>query len=77
MSGKSGPIRDAFMLGRVLAAQRRQRGFTQAGLASAIGTHAPMLSHLEQGHATTQLELVFQILRELGLELQVVEPCPH
>ena len=63
------------MLGRVLAERRRRRGLTQASLARTVGVHAPRLSHLEQGHATGQLALVFQVLRELGLALQVVEPC--
>ncbi len=71
----TGRIRDASMLGRALAEHRRRQGLTQARLAAVLGTHAPMLSHIEQGHATAQLDLVFLILRELGLELQVVEQC--
>ena len=68
-------VRDPLMLGRVLAASRADRTLTQAALAAAIGTYPDQLSRIEQGHATAQLDLVFQVLRELGLELRVVPTC--
>jgi HTH-type transcriptional regulator/antitoxin HipB len=69
------PIRDSVMLGRALAERRAASGLTQAALAEAVGTYPDQLSRIELGHATAQLDLVFQVLRELGLELQVQAVC--
>ena len=69
--GSSAPIRDAEVLGSVLAELRRGSGLDQADLARRVGVHRPALSHLETGRAVAQVELIFRVLRELGYEIRL------
>jgi HTH-type transcriptional regulator / antitoxin HipB len=64
-------IRDARTLGAVLADFRRERGVDQDSLANQLGTYRPTLSRLENGHAVAQIELLFQIIRALDLEMTI------
>lgn len=67
-------VRDAQVLGRVLAAARKDAGLTQAQMADILGVFRDQLSRIEQGKATQQLDLVFQIIRELGLAMRIERP---
>jgi transcriptional regulator with XRE-family HTH domain len=55
----------------VLAELRRLHGLDQAELARRVGAHRPALSHLENGRAVAQVELIFRVLRELGYEVRL------
>jgi len=65
------PIHDTATLGEALAHLRLSMNVDQRVLAERIGTHRPVISRLENGHAVAQLELVFKILRELGHQLRI------
>jgi HTH-type transcriptional regulator / antitoxin HipB len=65
------PARTAYQLGQAIVDRRCALGLSQQELADELGVYRTNLSKLERGEATIQLELLFAILHELGLELTV------
>jgi len=59
--------------GQWLRAQRIQRGFSQAGLAEAIGVSGSLLSRVETGEKTLSIESLSNIARHFGLEARRVQ----
>ena len=63
--------RNPATLGAALADYRHRAGLTQAELAAACDLHRTYLSDLERGEVASQLERLFRVVRQLGLELEV------
>ena len=70
-SDRLAPIRDARALGHALKIYRRRDNIRQAQLAERLGTYRPNISRIENGHAVEQLDLLFSMIRELGLEIRL------
>lgn len=65
------PIRTPEALGRTIRRAREKTGYTQAALAErALATRQSIVA-LEGGHETRALEVIFDALAVLGLELAV------
>ena len=64
-------IRSSAALGRALRAARTRNGLTQAELAERARATRQAIVALEAGHETRALEVVFDTLAALGLELTV------
>jgi transcriptional regulator with XRE-family HTH domain len=64
-------------LGRALARARQTRGLNQETLAARLGVHRSYLARMETGLSTEQLQRTFAFLREMGMELAVVERESH
>jgi HTH-type transcriptional regulator/antitoxin HipB len=60
-------------IGRIVATARRQRGFTQAALARALGVTQNWISEIERGKDTAQIGKVLRVLSFLGVRLEVGE----
>jgi transcriptional regulator with XRE-family HTH domain len=67
------PVRTPHQFGRLIAAAREAQEFSQAELADRLRVHRPSLSHLENGQATIQMQLAFDVLHELGLDMMISE----
>lgn len=65
------PIRSPEALGRTIRRARVQTGLTQAELAVRTLATRQAIVMLESGHETRALELIFDALATLGLELAV------
>lgn len=65
------PIRSPEALGRTIRRAREQTGLTQAELAVRARATRQAIITLEGGHETRALELIFDALATLGLELAV------
>jgi HTH-type transcriptional regulator/antitoxin HipB len=65
------PIRSPEALGRTIRRAREQTGLTQAELAVRARATRQAIVTLEGGHETRALELIFDALATLGLELAV------
>ena len=73
-SDKGAPVwraRTPAVLGAAIADHRRRAGLNQAELAEACDLHRTYLSDLERGAVASQVERLFRVLRELGLELEI------
>ncbi|GEP33452.1 transcriptional regulator [Nocardioides szechwanensis] len=57
------------VLGAQIAAARREVGWTAAELAERVGASAPVISRIENGHATTQIGTVFDAAVLCGVPL--------
>ncbi len=64
-------------LGRALARARHSRGLNQETLAARLGIHRSYVARMESGLSTEQLQRTFAILREMGMELAIVEKEPR
>lgn len=62
-------VRSGADIGRMIAEARRERGFTQAKLASKVRMDRTYLARLEAGRSTIQIERVLALLRELGVTI--------
>ena len=58
-------------IGASLADYRRRAGLTQAELADMCGIHRSYLSDLERGSVASQVERLFRVVRQLGLEVRI------
>lgn len=65
------PIRSPEALGRTIRRTRKQTGLTQAELAVRTRATRQAIVTLEGGHETRAVELIFDALAALGLELAV------
>ena len=64
-------------MGLSIRAHRKQRGFTQAELATRAGISRVTLSKLENGRlAGISITMILSVLDNLGLEIAFVEPDP-
>lgn len=63
-------------LGAVIRAQRRERGWTQAQLAEAVGVTRAWVIAIERGKSSVDLGLVLRTLATLGLVADVVPTPP-
>lgn len=64
-------VRSAEDLGRAIAAARREDGATQHELADSLMVDRTYLAKIENGHSSPLLDLVFDVLQGLELELEV------
>lgn len=58
-------------IGSIVRTERKAQGLRQEELALAAGTGRRFVSELESGKPTVQLRAVLQVLRALGLELEI------
>ena len=65
---------DAKSLGQAIREQRRRLKVTQKDLAMASGTGLRFIIDLEKGKPTCQLGKALEIVRALGLNLEICEP---
>lgn len=64
-------VRSAEDLGRAIGAARQENGATQQELAESLMVDRTYLAKIENGHSSPLLDLVFDVLQELELELEV------
>ncbi|MHB1613524.1 MAG: helix-turn-helix domain-containing protein [Actinomycetes bacterium] len=69
--GRWTPIRSPEALGRTIRRAREQTGLTQVEMAARARATRQAIIALESGHETRALELIFDALAALGLELAV------
>lgn len=67
-------IIDASALGQAIRHQRRRLKVTQRDLAMSSGTGLRFIIDLEKGKPTCQLGKALEIVRTLGLKLEIHEP---
>lgn len=67
-------IHDAQALGQAIRQQRRRLKVTQKDLAMTSGTGLRFIIDLEKGKQTCQLGKALEIVRALGLNLEIREP---
>ncbi|MEY4246404.1 MAG: hypothetical protein RLZZ245_3989 [Verrucomicrobiota bacterium] len=67
-------IQDAQSLGQAIRQQRRRLKVTQRDLAMTSGTGLRFIIDLEKGKPTCQLGKALEIVRALGLKLEISEP---
>lgn len=71
MSERSTRVRSPEALGRAIRAARTQAGLTQSDLAERARANRYAITVLESGHETRAIELLFDTLAALDLELAV------
>jgi HTH-type transcriptional regulator/antitoxin HipB len=64
-------VRSPEALGRAIRAARQNKGLTQAALADRARANRFAINSLESGHMTRAVELLFDTLAALDLELAV------
>lgn len=69
--GRATPVRSPQALGRAVRSARIHSGMTQRELAERARANRYAIHSLESGHETRAIELVFDTLAALGLELAV------
>ena len=62
-------IRQVLLVGRKIRRLRKQRGFTQAELATRIGIQQSDLSRMEKGEYRVSLDTLFKILAEFDISV--------
>lgn len=67
-------IQDAQNLGQAIRQQRRRLKVTQKELAMTSGTGLRFIIDLEKGKPTIQLGKALEIVRALGLKLEICDP---
>ena len=67
-------IQDAQNLGQAIRQQRRRLKVTQRDLAMTSGTGLRFIIDLEKGKPTCHLGKALEIVRALGLNLEICEP---
>jgi transcriptional regulator with XRE-family HTH domain len=58
-------------LGAIIRQTRIERGLTQKALADLVGDYQPVISAVEKGHTGVRISLIFQIIKALGLSMQL------
>ena len=71
LDGRTTPVRSPEALGRAIRAARAKAGMTQAELAERARANRYAIHSLESGHETRAIEIIFDTLAALGLELTV------
>jgi HTH-type transcriptional regulator/antitoxin HipB len=67
-------VQDSQSLGQAIRQQRRRLKVTQRDLAMTSGTGLRFIIDLEKGKPTCQLGKALEIVRALGLKLEISEP---
>ena len=62
-------LRTAADIGELVHAARRKQGISQEQLAGVAGTGVRLISDLENGKSTVQIEKVIKVIEALGLGL--------
>lgn len=62
-------LRTAADIGELVRAARRKQGISQEQLAGVAGTGVRLISDLENGKSTVQIEKVIKVIEALGLGL--------
>lgn len=65
------PARSADDFGARLRARRKELGLTQRDVANVIGVNRRVLSELEHGKATVQLQIALDAALAIGLDVQL------
>ena len=68
------PINQASDIGAYVRAVRKAQGLRQDDLAALAGTSHVVLGNVERGKDTVQLGRVFEVLRQLGIQVQLDLP---
>ncbi|MFA0924378.1 helix-turn-helix domain-containing protein [Xanthomonas fragariae] len=68
------PISQASDIGAYVRAVRKAQGLRQDDLAALAGTSHVVLGNVERGKDTVQLGRVFEVLRQLGIQVQLDLP---
>ncbi|MBB5866536.1 helix-turn-helix domain-containing protein [Xanthomonas sp. 3058] len=68
------PIDQASDIGAYVRAVRKAQGLRQDDLAALAGTSHVVLGNVERGKDTVQLGRVFELLRQLGIQVQLDLP---
>ena len=58
-------------IGAVIKTERKRQGVLQRDVAELSGVSIHFLSNLENGKPTVELQKLFQVLRTLGISMQV------
>lgn len=66
---QSSPARSAEDFGARLHARRKELGLTQSQVANVIGVNRRVLSQLEHGKATVQLQIALDAALAIGLDV--------
>ena len=61
-------------IGKLVQSERKRQGITQLQLAGMAGTGIRLISDIENGKETVQVQKLLQILHTLGLGLFVFSP---
>ncbi|MCA1779824.1 MAG: helix-turn-helix domain-containing protein [Xanthomonadaceae bacterium] len=65
------PIRDTKQLGAALQRERKRLGLTQTQLAEKAGLRQQTISAVEGGKPRSELQVIFDIMTALGLEISL------
>jgi transcriptional regulator with XRE-family HTH domain len=65
------PVRSAEDFGARLHARRKELGLTQSQVADVIGVNRRVLSQLERGKTTVQLQIALDAALAIGLDVQL------
>ncbi|NIJ77739.1 y4mF family transcriptional regulator [Xanthomonas campestris] len=68
------PIDQVSDIGAYVRAVRKAQGLRQGDLAALAGTSHVVLGNVERGKDTVQLGRVFELLRQLGIQVQLDLP---
>ena len=66
-------IRDTKQLGAALQRERKKQNLTQAQLAEKVGLRQPTISAVEGGKPRSELQVIFDIMAALGLEMTLAD----
>lgn len=61
-------------LGSIIRQTRKDQGLTQSRLAQTCGTSQKHISELEAGKVTARFDILFSVLRALGLRIHLERP---
>ena len=70
---KDTTLRNAEHLGALIRLKRKEKGFSQQGLAELLGVERKWVLRLEAGNPKAELGLVLRVLTVLGLRAEVGE----
>ena len=70
-------VQQAASLGALVRAERVGRGLNQAEMAARLGVSRGLLAGLERGDRGVRLDLVLQVLADLGIELVAIPSGAH
>ena len=70
-------VQQAANLGALVRAERVGRGLNQAEMAARLGVSRGLLAGLERGDRGVRLDLVLQVLADLGIELVAFPSGAH
>ncbi len=63
-----------YRLGRRIRKVRREKEFTQEGLAEKVGVSTTYIGYVETGYRRPNLKMVYRIARALGVKVKDIFP---